>query len=53
MLAAWVWKARLPGFKKKSGGGWGGRSPPPFANAMLAARVWKGLVCVKANLTGL
>ena len=34
-------EASLPGLRKQRGG-WGGRSPPPFANTTLASLVWKG-----------
>ena len=34
-------EASLPGLRKQQGG-WGGRSPPPFANTTLASLVWKG-----------
>ena len=58
MLAAWVWKGLVcveakPAGKKKSGGVGEGRSPPPFANAILAAWVWRALVCFEASLPGL
>ena len=34
-------EASLPGLRKQRGG-WGGRSPPPFANTTFASLVWKG-----------